>query len=280
MRIFMTGATGYIGGAVAHELRRRGHEVTALVRPDAEAKHLRDAGVVLVAGELATLPSLTDTLDDHDALLHTAVARQNAAEGDRIAVDAFTSRNRHFVYTSGVWILGNTRGADESSPVNPLAISAWRAPFEERVIKAGGAVLRPGCVYGGRQSLLAKWFAAAEQKQPLEIVGDGDNHWSMVDLGELADLYVRALEQRARGVLHGIDDTRASLNECAHAVAPDAPVEHVPLDAARATLGPFADALAVDQQIDSTATRTKTGWTPKRTFVNSVAQQWEEWKNS
>lgn len=278
MRIFMTGATGYIGGAVAAELRQRGHEVTSLVRPDAEAKHLRDVGVVLVAGEIASLPTLTETFDDYDALLHTAVARQNPAENDRIAVDAFTTRNRHFVYTSGVWILGNTRGADESSPVNPLPISAWRAPFEERVIKAGGAVVRPGCVYGGKQSLLASWFAAAEQKSALEIVGDGENHWAMVDLHELADLYARAIEQRAAGVLHGIDDTRASLNECAKAVAPDAQIEHVPIDAARAKLGPFADALAVDQQIESSATRTKTGWTPRRTFVNSVAEQWEEWR--
>jgi len=278
MRIFMTGATGYIGGAVASELRRRGHEVTALVRPESEAKHLRDAGVVLVAGDLTTLPSLTETLDDHDALLHTAVARQNAAEGDRIAVDTFTSRNRHFVYTSGVWVLGNTHGADEASEVNPLAASAWRAPHEERVIKAGGAVLRPGCVYGGKQSLLGKWFAAAENKQPLEIIGDGDNHWAMVDVNELADLYARAIEQRTAGVLHGIDDTHATMNACALAVAPDAQLEHVPVDAARAKLGHYADALAVDQQISSAATRAKTGWTPRRTFVNSVREQWEEWR--
>jgi nucleoside-diphosphate-sugar epimerase len=280
MRIFMTGATGYIGGAVAGELRRRGHEVTALVRPDAEARHLRDLGVVLVTGEIASLPSLADTLDDHDALLHTAVSRQNPAEHERIAVETFTSRNRHLVYTSGVWILGNTRGADEGAAVNPLPISAWRAPFEESVIKAGGAVVRPGCVYGGKQSLLAKWFVAAEQKEPLEIIGDGNNHWAMVDLGELADLYARAIEQRTGGVLHGIDDTRASLNECARAVAPDANVEHVPLEDARAKLGAFADALAVDQQIDSSATRVKTGWTPRRTFVNSVAEQWQEWRRT
>src|SRR6185436_10684307 len=142
MRVFMTGATGYIGGAVASELRRRGHDVTALVRPDADAKHLRDAGVAIVAGDLATLPTLIETLDDHDALLHTAVAKPNPAEGDQIVIDAFTSRDRHVVYTSGVWILGNTKGAEESAAVNPLPISAWRAPFEERAIKAGGAVVR------------------------------------------------------------------------------------------------------------------------------------------
>lgn len=278
MRVFMTGATGYIGGAVAAALRRAGHEVTALARPEAETKDLRELGVALVAGELETLPSLAETIGEHDVLVHTAQARQNAAEGDRVTVDTFTASKGHFVYTSGVWILGNTHGADEGSAVNPLPISAWRAPFEEQVIKAGGAVVRPGCVYGGKQSLLAEWFAAAGQNQPLKIIGDGRNCWAMVDLGELADLYLRAIEQRAAGVLHGIDDTRASLDECARAIAPEATIEHVPLDAARAKLGPFADALAVDQQISSDATRTKLGWTPRRTFTRSIAEQWREWR--
>lgn len=279
MRIFMTGATGYIGGAVAEALRGAGHEVTALVRPEAETKHLRDLGVGLVLGELEALPSLVETLDGHDVLVHTAQARQNAAEGDRVTVDTFTARNKHFIYTSGVWILGNTHGADEGSPVNPLPISAWRAPFEEQVIKAGGAVVRPGCVYGGKQSLFAEWFAAADQKQPMKMVGDGENRWTMVDLGELADLYLRAVDQRAAGVLHGIDDTRATLNECARTIASDATVEHIPLDAARARLGVFADALAVDQQISSAATREKLGWSPRRTFTNSIAEQWKEWRD-
>jgi nucleoside-diphosphate-sugar epimerase len=280
MRIFMTGATGYIGGAVAAALRAKDHEVAALVRPDAEARQLRDLGVVLVSGDLQALPSLTSTLADYDAFVHTAQSRQDTVEADRAAVDAFTAHDRYFLYTSGVWVLGNTRDADEGSPVNPLALVAWRPPHEERAIKAGGGVLRPGCVYGGKQSLLASWFVAAEERTPIQIVGDGENSWAMVHLDDLTDLYVRAIEQRAGGVLHGIDDTRASLNECARTVAPDVEIQHVPLDAARQNFGPFADALAVDQQISSTATRAKVGWTPRRTFTSSVEEQRREWRGS
>ena len=280
MRVFLTGATGYIGSAVASALRDAGHEVGALVRADADTKHLRDLGAFLITGDLDTLPSLRDQLEVYDAFVHTAQSRQNTAEADRTAVDAFTALGGHFVYTSGVWVLGNTSGADEASPVNPLPLVAWRPPHEELVLGAGGAVLRPGCVYGGKQSLLAEWFAAATQNRPLQIVGDGTNRWAMVDLSDLTDLYVRAVEQRSTGVLHGIDDTRATMDECARAVAPNGTFEHVALEAARGSMGPFADALAVDQTIDSKETRTKTGWAPRRTFTASVEEQWLEWRRS
>jgi nucleoside-diphosphate-sugar epimerase len=280
MRVFLTGATGYIGSAVAAALRGSGHEVGALVRPDADSKHLRDLGAFLITGDLDSLPALREQLESYDAFVHTAQSRQNTVEADRAAVDTFTSLNGHFLYTSGVWVLGNTSGSDETSPVNPLPLVAWRPPHEELVLGAGGAVLRPGCVYGGRQSLLADWFAAATQDRPLQIAGDGTNHWAMVDLHELTDLYVHVVAQRATGVLHGIDDTRATIDECARAVAPNGTLEHIPLDAARTNLGPFADALTVDQVIESRETRAKTGWAPRRTFTSSVEAQWQEWRQT
>jgi nucleoside-diphosphate-sugar epimerase len=275
MRIFMTGATGYIGGAVAAALRIRGHEVAALVRAEADSRRLRDLGVFLLTGELESLPGVCAQLRDYDAFVHTAQSATNTVAADRAAVDTFTSLPGHFVYTSGVWVLGNTAHADESSPVNPLAIVAWRPPHEELVLGSGGAVLRPGCVYGGKQSLFASWFAAAETGEAIRITGDGNNRWALVDLHDLSDLYVRAVEQRATKVLHGIDDSRSTLNECAAALS--ANVEHIPLGAAREKLGGLADALALDQTIDSQETRAKLGWEPKRTFLNSIEEQWREW---
>lgn len=276
MRIFLTGATGYIGSAVARALSAN-HEVGALVRPDAETRQLRDLGVFMVGGDLQSLPSLREQLESYDAFVHAAFSPQERSETDRIAVDTFTALGKPFVYTSGVWVLGNADGVHEGSPVNPLPLVAWRPAHEERVLGAGGAVLRPGCVYGGRQSLLADWFAAAEQNRPLQIVGDGTQRWAMVDLQELADLYVRAVEQKARGVLHGIDDSHDSLETCARAIAPNGTIEKIPLEVARTAMGPFADALAVDQVIASSETRQKLGWSPRRTFLSSIAEQWQEW---
>lgn len=276
MRIFLTGATGYIGSAVAAALRIRGHEVAALVRPDADSKRLRDLGVFLLAGDLLSLPDLREQLRDYDTFVHTAQSAKDTAAADRAAVDTFTSLPGHFIYTSGVWILGNTSASDEASPVNPLSIVAWRPPHEELVLGSGGAVLRPGCVYGGKQSLFASWFAAVEQGAAIKITGDGSNRWALVNLHDLADLYVRAVEQRTTKVLHGIDDSRSTLNECAAALSSS--VEHIPLDVAREKLGGLADALALDQTIDSRETREKTGWEPKRTFLTALEEQWREWR--
>ena len=274
MRIFLTGATGYIGGAVAKALRKNDHNVHALVRPESEARFLRDIGVVLVAGDLSTLPSIN--VGAYDAVVHTAMSEKNGVALDRTAVDVFTSSRRPFLYTSGVWVLGNTTKADETTKTNPLSLVAWRVEHEQSVLKSGGAVLRPGCVYGGGQSLLKDWFVSVEQKRSIPIVGDGKNRWAFVHLDDLADCYVRAIEQKATGVMHGIDDTHESLNDCARALSKD--IEHLPVD--RQKLGAFADALLVDQVIASEATRQKLGWKPKRTFTSSIDEQWTEWRSA
>jgi len=271
MRVFLTGATGYIGSAVASALRDRGHEITALVRPESEARNLREAGVVIVAGDLRSLPGLADTLKGHDAFVHTAFGRsRDAVAEDKIAVDVL-SRAGFFVFTSGVWVLGPGK-SDESSKLNPIPLVAWRPAHEQAALGAGpAAVIRPGCVYGGRQSLLAGWFAAADQRKPVQVPGDGNNRWAMVNLHDLADCYVRIIEQRATGIFHGVDDTRATLDECAQAVGR---IEHVPAE------GPFGQALTLDQNASSEATRRKLGWSPRRTFTTSVEEQWREWRDA
>src|ERR1041385_7251118 len=191
------------------------------------------------------------------------------------AIDTLAPLGGQFIYTSGVWALGNTTHADETSPQDPLRISAWRVEHENLVLQSPSrTVIRPGCVYGGKQSLLAGWFAAVEQNQPVEIVGDGQNRWAMIDIHDLAALYVAAVEQRAPGLLHAVDDPHATLEECARALSPRVEIRYTEMS------GEFAEALMVDQHISSAITRERLGWTPKRTFTNSVDEQWREWRES
>lgn len=284
MRIFITGATGYIGSSLVPVLRQRGHDVTALVRPQTNAKNLSDRGVAIVAGDLASLPSLANTLGGFEAFLHIAQANTpDAAALNRAAIDVFAAQKGFLVYTSGVWVCGNTgdKIADESTPTNPLAIVAWRPAQEQAVLATGrGAVVRPGCVYGGKQSLCASWFAAAGKKESINLVGDGNNRWAMVNLHDLVDCYVRVAEQRATGIFHAVDDTNETLLGCALAVAQGSTIETIPVETARQKFGVFADALAIDQRVSSTATRQTLGWSPARTFTSSLDEQWREWKTS
>lgn len=274
----MTGATGYIGGAVASELRHHGHEVTALVRPESEARHLRDLGVIIIAGDLDSLPSLGDALNGFDTYINTAFSPKH--DGQTIATLA--SRGGHFIYTSGCWSFGNTDGADEMTPPAPLQISAWRIEHEKTVLQSPShTVLRPGCVYGGKQSLCAGWFAAVDRNEPVDIAGDGSNRWAMIDLHDLASCYVSAAEQRAAGVLHAIDDTHETLANCARKLAANVQIRTSSADEAREKFGDaFAEALLVDQVISSRITRERLGWTPKRTFTGSIDEQWREWRAS
>lgn len=278
MRVFVTGATGYVGGAVAAALRRQGHEVAALVRPESDDGSLRNDGIFIVSGDLGSIPGLRDTIAKYDAVVHTAFSSKDPVESDRKAVDVFASVDAFFLFTSGVWVLGSGK-SDEDKKVNPIPMVAWRPAHEQKALATGhGAVLRPGCVYGANQSLLAAWFAAAEQKKPISIVGDGKNRWAMVNIHDLADCYVRIVEQRATGVFHGVDDSRDSLNDVAKAIAPSGTIEHVPADAARQKMGPFVDALILDQDVSSLKTRQVLGWKPSRTFTKSIDEQWREWR--
>ena len=280
MRIFLTGATGYIGGAVASALRRHGHEVAALVRPDSDSGALREEGVFVVGGDLAALPDLRDTLAQYDAVVHTAFNPKDPVASDKTAVDVFTSLQSFFLFTSGIWVLGNGK-SDEDTPVKPLPLVAWRPAHEQQVLESGrGAVLRPGTVYGGRQSVLASWFAAAEAKGPLQVVGDGRNRWAMVHLADLADCYVRIVEQRKGGVFHAVDDSADTVDETVRAIAPSGAIEHVPYDAAKQKMGPFTDALVVDQRIASEKTRRALGWKPMHNFTGSIDEQWREWRSA
>src|SRR5258706_7556322 len=130
MQIFLTGATGYIGGSVLETFLRAGHEVTALVREPGKAEHLTRRGVHAVVGDLGKPSSYAPAAERSDVIIHTALdGSSRRADVDRQAVDTFldavtsraaSGRSAAFVYTSGVWVLGDTAtpvAAD--APVEP-----------------------------------------------------------------------------------------------------------------------------------------------------------------
>jgi nucleoside-diphosphate-sugar epimerase len=290
MKIFLTGVTGYIGSAVAATLAQRGHEVVGLARDPKKVGDL-PSGIRIVEGDLDSIDDLREEIARAEVYVHTANSAERREELDEKAIHALTRHHdrRHFIYTSGVWVLGNTGSlaADEVAPPQPIEMVAWRPTHERYVLEEARdnfttTVLRPGCVYGGRQHLLRGWFDAAEKGEPLEIVGGGMNHWAMVHLDDLARCYARAVEKRTGGVLHAVDDTRATLRACAEAIVAGSgkksEVKEIPLAEARKTMGPFADAIAIDQHVTSNSTRARLNWQPEREFVASVDEQWREWK--
>jgi nucleoside-diphosphate-sugar epimerase len=297
MRIFLTGATGYIGSAVLDACLRAGHAVTALVRHPGKGDRLRARGVSVAVGELADGAWQT-VAAEHDALVHTAYeASPKGPPQDRAALDAllaaagrYHERQRVLVYTSGVWVLGPAHTpAGEDQPLHPLDVSAWRPPHEQLVLGAAGpglrtVVIRPGVVYGGGRGIIGDLFRDGANGL-IRVVGDGRNRWATVYDRDLADLYVRVLASPdASGVFHATDESDDRVIDMVEAIARNqkipADVRHVPIEEARAKMGPYADALAVDQVVRSPRARAL-GWAPTLGSVaRNVPRLIEEWRNA
>src|SRR5687767_8189604 len=167
MRIFLTGATGYIGGAVLDALIRAGHDVTALVRDNQKAARVAARGAHPVIGNLAQADSYRAAADSQDGYIHTAFdgASGRGPTVDRVAVETLITAatrsgtggsaapsSRFIIYTSGVWVLGRTpHAASEDAPLNPIPHVSWRPEHENLVLKTANdhlrtIVVRPGVV--------------------------------------------------------------------------------------------------------------------------------------
>jgi nucleoside-diphosphate-sugar epimerase len=303
MRIFLTGATGYVGSAVFDALLRGSHDVTALVRNPAKARLIAERGGHPVTGDLAEPDSYRDAADGQDGYIHAAY---DSASGRGPAIEqtaletiiAAAKRpqttdapvTRFIIYTSGVWILGrSTEPATEETPINPIAAASFRPALERLVLDAGGdhlrtMVVRPGVVYGGGNGIVGDLFKSASNGL-VRVIGDGNNRWPLVYERDLADLYARlAGRDDASGIYHANDEGDERVNDIVEAIAahvtvkPD--VRHVPLEEARSKMGAYAEALALDQIVRSPRARA-IGWTPSlRSVSGNVARLLEEWRTS
>src|SRR5262249_19374236 len=142
-KVFLTSATGYIGEAVAQAFKKKGYEVSALARNDRSAEQLQKAGVKPVRGDLKEPQTYTEAVRNAEIDVHTAATNDaDYAKYDGLAVDTilktFEGTKNTFIYTSGVWVLGNTgdKHADEKAQYNPINLVAWRPEHEQRVLNA------------------------------------------------------------------------------------------------------------------------------------------------
>jgi nucleoside-diphosphate-sugar epimerase len=301
MRIFLTGATGYIGSAVLDAMLRAGHDVTALVRDPEKAERVSLRGVTPVIGELSKPAPYVALAESADAIVHTAIEPSKRVQKvDRLAIDALLGAAKSraaagkpaaLVYTSGIWVLGDTQGqAAEDAPLKPAALVAWRPEHERLVLDAGAGtgvrtvVVRPAIVYGGARGIIGDLLKDALNGL-VRVVGDGRNHWPCIYDRDLADLYVRvATHDDASGIYHANDEADERVDDIVEAIArhakmtPD--VRHVPIEEARAKMGPYADALALDQIVRSPRAK-GLGWSPTlHSVAGNVARLLEEFRTA
>jgi nucleoside-diphosphate-sugar epimerase len=277
MRIFVTGATGFIGSAVVPELIKADHQVSGLTRSEAGAKSLRAAGAEVHRGDLNDLESLRSGAAASDAVIHLAFIHdfskfQENCEIDKRAIEALGSvlagSDRPLIVTSGVaGLAGPGQLATEDMNVPP------GFPFprvsEQTALALKGvnaSVVRLPQIHDTvKQGLVTYLIGVAREKGVSAYVGEGRNRWSAAHVSDVARLYRLVLEKNEPAAkYHAVDEEGVPMREIAEAIGRGLriPVKSVPQEEAQAHFGWLAAFAAHDLQASSAKTRNKLGWNP------------------
>jgi nucleoside-diphosphate-sugar epimerase len=282
MRIFITGATGFIGSAVVRELINAGHTVTGLARSNEGAKSLVAAGAEVLRGDLEDLASLRIGAAMSDGVIHTAFIHdfskfKENCEIDRRAIEALgaalAGSDRPLLVTSGLALLASGRLATEEDGPVPVSTSYPRASevtamsLLARGVRA--SVVRLPQVHDRvKQGLVTYLINIARQKGVSAYIGEGLNRWAAVHVLDAARLYRLALEKGATGAkYHAVAEEGVPLREIAEAIGRGLKLPTMSLFAERAgehfgVLGLFA---GLDLVASSALTQQQLGWRPTQT---------------
>jgi nucleoside-diphosphate-sugar epimerase len=279
MRVFVTGASGFIGSAVVRELLDSGHEVVGLARSNDAAAALRPIGVEVHRGSIDDLDSLRDGATDADGVIHLAFdnsfsdyAAAVAADERAVATmgDALDGSGKPFVVTSGTLALAFAPRLgtedDASDPALPRVASEHATiALAQRGVRSSVVRLAP-CVHDETKAGLAtSLIDIAREKGVSAFVGEGTNRWPGVHRLDAATLFRMALEGAPAGSrLHGVGDEGVTLRDIAGAIGRglDLPVVSITADEASEHFGFFSLVVPLDNPTSSALTQQRLGWRP------------------
>ncbi len=293
MKIFLTGATGYIGGSVAAGLISAGHEVRGLVRSEARATQARDKGIEPVIGSLDDGPLLRESAGGSDAVVNAANADHRGAAEAMLA--ALAGSEKLFLHTSGSSIVGTRAGGeptdkvyDETTALQPSPARAARVALNRDILTATGkgvraVVICPSLIYGlGRgvkpDSMQVPWLIELARKSGVaKHIGSGGNIWSNVHIDDLIALYLLALEKAPAGAFYFAENGENSMREVCQAISRmlgfGGGTESMTVQEAAAVWGEGAanDTMASNSRVRALRAREELGWAPKApTLIDEI----------
>jgi len=281
MRVFLTGATGFVGSAIIEELRAAGHQVTGLARSDEAAATLAAWGVEARRGDVAEPEVLAEAARDSDGVIHCAFGHDfskyaEMGETDLRAVaamaEALAGSGKPLVVTSGMTASTPGRLSTEADEAQTEGMAAVRGAPEALALSASEKGVRsmvvrlPPSVHDvQRQGLVSMLIASARQSGVSAYVGEGANRWPAVHRRDAARLFRLGLEHGQPGQrLHAVGEEGVSLRSIAEAIGRKLgiPARSLGPEAAAAQLGFFAGPAANDMPASSAATQASLGWRP------------------
>ncbi|MGH9588155.1 MAG: SDR family oxidoreductase [Acidobacteriaceae bacterium] len=278
MRVFVTGATGFIGSRIVPELISAGHQVLGMARSDAGAQSLVAAGAQVQRGDLEDLESLRTGAAASDAVIHTAFRHDwtrfaESCELDKRAIETIGAviqgSSRPFIVSSGVGVAQGRTATEDDPPIPPSATyprasEATAVALMERGVNA--SVMRLPQVHDTeKQGLITPLIAAARAKGVSAFIGDGNNRWPAAHVTDVARLYALALEKGTKGARHhAVAEEGVTLKDIAAAMGRglNVPVISISPEQAQDHFGFLGFFVGRDADTSSAQTRAKLGWNP------------------
>ncbi len=279
MRVFVTGASGFIGSAVVPELINAGHKVVGLARSDTAAAALTVAGAEVLRGDLEDLDTLRLGAKSADGVIHLAFIHDFSRHEEASAIDkraietlatALEGSNRPMIAASGVVGLGTGRLATERDDFEASfspRIENWRMmlTLASRGVRSSIVRLAPTVHGDGDHGFIPWLINIAREKGVSGYIGDGSNHWPAVHRLDAATLFRLALESASAGaVLHGVADEGVQTRTIADIIGRhlNLPVRSVPAERADEHFGWIGRVFALDSRASNALTRELLGWNP------------------
>jgi nucleoside-diphosphate-sugar epimerase len=286
MRIFLTGASGYIGGSVATTLAASGHDVSGLVRSERSAQQVLALGITPIHGTLDDVDVLRAATRRADAVINAANADHEPSA--RAMLQALEDTGKVYIHTSGSSIVGTQSAGkrvdtifDEDTPITPSSARAARVALNEYILsfKAKGTrpiVICPSLIYGighgpTRHSMQVPWLIALAKKVGVaKHYGPGENIWSNVHIDDLVDLYILALVSAPPGAFYFAENGENSMKQVCEAINRKLGVKigTVPmsLDEASREWGESAaqNTMGSNSRVRAVRARKELGWCPNR----------------